>query len=235
MTKVTTKTTTKAMTIKHHLDEATLLSYTAGSLTNAMALVVACHLSVCPKCREIAAEMEHVGSALLTSLPPSEMSMSALDKALSALDDNPIEEMILAAEQLETISLPSVEPAIPKPLELVIGDSLDDIEWKRLAPGISYVDLPTQGTGASKLLKIDPGKSVLPHTHTGNELTMILKGSYSDEIGQFSAGDIADLDDEVSHQPLVDSQEPCICIISTDAPLKFNTLIGRIVQPITGF
>ena len=68
-----------------------------------------------------------------------------------------------------------------------------------------------------------------------NGLTLILQGSFSDEIGRFTVGDIADLDNEVEHQPLVDSDVDCICLIATDAPLKFSTLLGKIVQPMTGF
>lgn len=215
------------MNIKHHLDEATLLSYTAGSMTNSMALVVACHLSVCETCRAKAAQMEAIGGALLTELPSIQMSENALEKALAALDSDPQESAFREK--------PVNNENVPQPLAEYIDAPLGEIEWKRLGPGIGYIDLPTQGTGVSKLLRIDPGKSVLPHTHQGNELTMVLTGSFSDEVGRFSAGDVADLDDEIAHQPLVDSQEPCICLIATDAPLKFNSLLGRIIQPITGF
>lgn len=233
------------MSIRHHLDEATLISYTAGSLTNSMALVVACHLSMCQSCRNKAAAMEDVGSALLTSLPHADMSLGALDKALNALDDNPIAEPddaaslprigLRDAQQKNSKRFSAKTGDIPEPLNSLIGSSFDDLEWKRLGAGISYVDLPIQGTGVSKILKIDPGKAVLPHTHSGNELTLILRGSYTDEVGRFTVGDIADLDDEIDHQPLVDSQESCICITATDSPLRFNTLLGRIIQPLTGF
>lgn len=231
------------MSIRHHLDEATLISYTAGSLSNAMALVVACHLSMCKSCREKASQMESVGSALLTSLPHADMSMGALDKALCALDENPIAELGgdkasgigLISEKKQSLRLSAEAGDIPEPLSSLIGVSFDHLEWRRLGPGISYVDLPIQGTGVSKVLKIEPGRAVLPHTHNGNELTLILRGSYTDEVGRFTVGDVADLDDEIDHQPLVDSQEPCICITATDSPLKFTTLLGRVVQPLTGF
>jgi putative transcriptional regulator len=62
-----------------------------------------------------------------------------------------------------------------------------------------------------------------------------LRGSFSDEVGRFCRGDVADLDDQIEHQPLVDSEEDCICLIATDAPLRFTTLFGKLVQPITGF
>ncbi|ESR25738.1 hypothetical protein [Lutibaculum baratangense] len=38
--------------INHHLNEATLLFYAAGSLGDALSLVVSSHLALCPECRE---------------------------------------------------------------------------------------------------------------------------------------------------------------------------------------
>lgn len=219
------------MNIKHHLDEATLVSYAAGSLSQAMALVVACHISMCPECRARVHKSEAIGGLLLDNLDSASISEGALEQVLSCLDD---------PEDLEVVSSihkPLIDSDLPAPLADCIGGSISDIEWKRIVPGIYYHDLPykSERGGVSRLMRIAPGKAMLPHSHDGNELTLILKGSFSDEMGRFTAGDIADLDDEIEHQPLVDSDEDCICLIATDAPLKFSTLLGRIVQPITGF
>ncbi len=214
------------MNINHHLDEATLLSYSAGSLSQGMALVVACHLAFCPECQERSRKADSVGGALLESLDSEAVSASMLDTILMQLDDLEPEAPVQPVYS---------DPEIPAPLQAYIPGSFDDLEWKRIVPGVSYYDMPWQGRGVSRLLRISPGKSMLPHTHDGNELTLVLRGSFSDEIGRFGPGDIADLDDQVEHQPLVDSQEDCICLIATDAPLRFTTLFGKLVQPITGF
>ncbi|MGB0204253.1 MAG: ChrR family anti-sigma-E factor [Neptuniibacter sp.] len=222
------------MNIKHHLDEATLVSYAAGSMSQAMALVVACHISICPSCRERVSQSEAIGGILLDSLDEASISDDALDQVLACLDQEPeIDiEMIRSSKQLQPSS-----DLIPRPSQDCIGNSFDEIEWKRIVPGIYYYDLPfkTEKGGASRLMRIAPGKAMLPHSHDGNELTLILQGSFSDEMGRFTAGDIADLDSEIEHQPLVDSDEDCICLIATDAPLKFSTLLGKLVQPMTGF
>ncbi|MCP4595502.1 ChrR family anti-sigma-E factor [Neptuniibacter sp.] len=225
------------MNIKHHLDEATLVSYAAGSMSQAMALVVACHISMCPECRERVQQSEAIGGMLLDSLEAANISDDALDQVLAALDD---EETGFSASVFEPVvqdRAESIDSDLPQPLAEVIGGSLEQVEWKRIVPGVSYCDLPfkTERGGVSRLLRIAPGKAMLPHSHDGNELTLILRGSFSDEMGRFTAGDIADLDNEIEHQPLVDSDEDCICLIATDAPLKFSTLLGKIVQPITGF
>jgi putative transcriptional regulator len=222
------------MNIRHHLDEATLLSYAAGSMSQAMALVTACHLAKCAQCRSRAQQSEAIGGALLDNLTPASVSDDALASVLAAID-----------AQDDTVQIRSVRPAssqshaeksdVPTPLAGYVGGSFDDIDWKRIVPGVYYFDLPCQSGGVSRLLRIAPGKAMLPHSHDGNELTLVLRGSFTDEIGRFAVGDIADLDDQVEHQPLVDSAEDCICLVATDAPLKFTTLLGRLMQPMTGF
>ncbi|MGH1460946.1 MAG: ChrR family anti-sigma-E factor [Neptuniibacter sp.] len=221
------------MNIKHHLDEATLVSYTAGSMSQAMALVVACHISICPNCRDRVNQTEAIGGMLLDNLDEVTVSEDALDQVLACLNDEPDIE-VLSSHTHQSSAQPS---HIPKPLQDCIGSSFENVEWKRLVPGVQYFDLPfkTERGGVSRLMRIAPGKSMLPHTHDGNELTLILQGSFSDEMGRFSKGDVADLDSDIEHQPLVDSNEECICLIATDAPLKFSTLLGKLVQPMTGF
>lgn len=220
------------MSIRHHLDEATLLSYAAGSLSQGMALVTACHLAMCSDCRKRAQSSEAIGGALMETLTPSPISDNALDAVLAAIE---AQDEAIQIEPVRSKPKRAVDSDVPPPLADYIGESFDDIEWKRIVPGVYYFDLPCQSWGVSRLLRIAPGKAMLPHTHEGNELTLVLKGSFTDEIGRFASGDIADLDDQIEHQPLVDSSEDCICLVATDAPLKFTTLLGRLMQPMTGF
>lgn len=230
------------MNIKHHLDEATLVSYAAGSMSQAMALVVASHISMCEACRERVNACEAIGGMLLDSLDASQISDDALAQVLACLEEEPgldkaFDTGLVGNSFEKNKQLKAVHSDIPRPLDDYIGSSLDNVEWKRIVPGVHYHDLPckTERGGASRLLRIAPGKAMLPHSHDGNELTLILRGSYTDEVGRFTVGDIADLDSGIQHQPLVDSAEDCICLIATDAPLKFSTLLGKIVQPMTGF
>ena len=84
------------------------------------------------------------------------------------------------------------------------------------------------------LLKIGPGRKIPEHGHGGTEMTLILSGSYSDAMGRFAKGDIADLDEHVEHQPVVDSEEPCICLVATEEPTRFKGIVSRLMQPLVG-
>lgn len=211
------------MTAKHHPDPSSIMSYAAGSLPESIAMVVACHLSSCEHCRELLADAEEVGRSLLEALEPAPMTEGVRESMLAMLDN-------IEPEPLPLVALKPSSGNIPAPLQPMLGQELDKLHWRTLAPGMKQFIIPTS-EGKLRLLKIAPGTSMPMHSHTGSELTMVLQGSYSDELGRFCAGDVADLDPEIRHQPMVDTHEDCICLIATDAPLKFSGLIPRLLQP----
>ena len=213
------------MNIKHHLDEATLFSYVAGALGQGAALVVACHLSVCEHCQQRVRKLETIGGALLEKGSLSAVSDNSLLHVLERLDTEPLETSVISAPQ---------DSEVPRPLASYVGDSLDDIPWKKVVSGLWIHNLSSQGEGVTRLLRVAPGKTAFPHTHRGSELTQLLRGSYSDDVGRFSSGDVADLDDRITHQPLVDSDHDCICLIATEFPLRYTSLMGKLAQPLLG-
>lgn len=214
------------MKISHHFDDATLLAYSSGTLTKGMALLVESHVEQCSQCNEHLQTSDRIGGDLLKSITPVHMSEGALNKALALLDTIEIDSSVRA--------IVPENAEVPSALADLIGHDLDALEWKRMGVGVQQFDLKLGGPGATRLLRIQPGVSVPHHTHGGNELTLILRGSYSDEIGRFRVGDVADLDAQLEHQPIVDTKAECICLIATDAPLKFTGFMGKLVQPFIG-
>ena len=117
-----------------------------------------------------------------------------------------------------------------------INTSIEDIKWKSLVPGIKQInlDIKSKKAGTVRLLNISPGKTILSHSHSGIEMSLILQGSYTDEKGHFSVGDAFDLDRETSHQPYIDSKENCIALIATEGPLIYEGALGKALQPFIG-
>ncbi len=217
------------MTIHHHLNDETLMAYAAGSVSESMSFVIATHLSLCANCRKKVEEMENLGAVALEDETPLALKAGALDAIMGLLDDGP------EAGKLKPANDHSVS-SVPKPLRDFVPNDLSDIQWKNMAPGIKTFPLTEikAGNGSIRLLKISPGVTIPEHSHNGSELTLVLKGSFSDEIGRFKAGDIADLDDDTNHQPIADSSEDCICLVVTEGPLKFKALVPRLMQYFVG-
>lgn len=217
------------MSIHHHLNDDTLMAYVAGSVSESMSFVIATHLSVCASCRAKVKDMEKLGGAVLEDESPLAMQSGALDAVLMMLDEGFEDERPKPANDYKSSSL-------PMPLGRYVPGDLDDVKWKNMAPGIKSYTIPEvkAGNGALRLLKISPGVTIPEHSHSGSELTLVLKGSFSDEIGRFKAGDIADLDDDTDHQPISDGSEDCICLIVTEGPLKFKAVVPRLMQYFVG-
>ena len=66
------------------------------------------------------------------------------------------------------------------------------------------------------------------------ELTLVLRGAYQDETGQFRVGDAADLDESIEHRPVADPEAGCICVLAFERPARFKGLLPRLLQPLTG-
>ena len=88
--------------------------------------------------------------------------------------------------------------------------------------------------GDLRLIKIAPGQVMPEHGHGGSELSLILDGSYTDAMGRFGVGDLADLDEEVEHKPAADRKTGCVCLIAVEQKARLKGLFARMVQPFVG-
>jgi putative transcriptional regulator len=214
----------------HHPSEALLLSYAAGALLEAEALALSTHLTLCPECRRRLSAAEAIGGALLDRLEAAPVSADGLKAVLARLDDTQPE----AAMAARSVSPAGALPGLPRALSGYVDAALSISGWRMAGPGVQQLRLRTAGGGQARLLHLKPGTPLPEHSHRGIELTVLLSGSYTDELGQFARGDMAELDDTVTHRPVVDAGEICVALIVTDAPLKFSRLMARIAQPFVG-
>lgn len=221
------------MKIKHHPDLSSLMSCAAGSQPEALAAVISSHLSMCPECRSEVARMQKIGEALFDNLNPEQVE-GALPTPLGAksqIHDHGSEnqDRIIRHD-------PSRASDIPRPLHGIIGSSLSDITWKWVAPGIwNYsIKLSNDAKGDLRLLKVAPGTVLPDHSHGGCELTLVLQGSYTDHTGTYARGDVADLGDDIEHQPVTCKDEGCICLTAIERPANYKSFTARLLQPILG-
>lgn len=208
--------------IKHHPDDATLVSYAAGTLAEGLTAVVAAHVSMCPHCRSEVADLELMGASLVLSAPASGGRRQTPHRPLGA--PQPLRD------------IPNIDRRLPLPITRAFDLSFDSIPWKRLGPGIWHHRLPLSAgeTGDLRLLRIGPGRRMPDHGHGGGELTLVIDGAYSDVTGTYRRGDLQDVDEGIEHQPIVDMAGECICLIASEQPARFKGLIGRLLQPWTG-
>lgn len=214
--------------IKHHLNDALLMAYSAGTLPEAFSLVVATHISMCDECRAALAAHEAVGGALLDETEGVEMSAGALDACLNAIRTLPSKGPI-RLDVPETV-VPA-DPVFPAPLAEYIEGGVDSVNWRPVGLGVRQAILPTSKEASVRLLYIPAGAEVPDHGHHGTELTLVLQGAFRDEFDRFGPGDIEVADPNVEHTPVAEEGDACICLAATDAPLKFRSILPKIAQP----
>lgn len=218
----------------HHLEESTILRYASGDLDHAFSVVVASHVAMCDQCREAVRIAEEIGGHVLDEIESAEMYAGAFERLMDKLCDAPKGEQ--DAARMIKQKPRDLDSVVPMPLRRFIGSSLDDVAWKRVAPGVLKHDILAADETSSPLymLKIAAGKTVPEHGHGGAEMTLILSGAYRDDLGRFAAGDIADLDENLEHQPKVEPDAPCICLVATEGPTLFKGFFSRLLQPLVG-
>jgi putative transcriptional regulator len=216
------------MKTTRHPGADSLMSCSAGSMPEAFAAVMATHMTMCPDCQHDLSIMESIGTALFEQLSGTAIAHPAPVAAIRSLeaDVEPAPESRAAASG-----------DMPATLVAAVGPSLDTVPWKRLSIGVWQHRIPLSkgATGNLRLIKVAPGQALPEHSHRGSELTLVLRGSYTDTTGRYAVGDVADLDDSVVHSPVADAVEGCICLIATQGRMKFKSPFARLVQPFTGF
>lgn len=216
------------MTTTHHATDETLMRFAAGTLAAAPAIVIKAHLASCPACRSRVGEYEALGGVLLEEAEPTQMSATALKDVLAMLDDEDGASAVvpppLAPMEIGGIRLP----------EALRGCDIG--RWRWIGPGMkmSRIGVPQDPDANLILIKVGPGRALPDHGHVGTEFTYIVSGSYSDRFGTFRAGDLAEMDEDVEHQPVVDQDGDCICLAAMEGRMRFNNVIGRMLQPIFG-
>lgn len=207
----------------HSVPDDLLMGYATGALPQAFDLVLATHVSLCDDARARLEAFEAIGGAVLEEMESAEIAEDSLDRTLGMIDDMPTVER----------TAPS-SGTFPAPLQAIVGGDEAAVRWRSLGGGVKQSVLQSDKNGTARLLLIPAGRAMPPHSHRGTEMTLVLKGAFRDEDGVFARGDLEVADAAVNHQPIAEPGEDCICLVATDARLRFNGLLPRIAQPFLG-
>ena len=209
-----------------HNYSALLMDYAAGTLDEAQSMIVAAHLTLSPESRVVVSECESWGGAMLQDCECEALSGDALSSVLDRLDTVSGHETP-ALSYCDTLT----DMKLPRPLQAYIKDK-DQLAWKIVYPGIKSYDLSVPCTKSSaRLLKIDPATKTPHHSHKGTEITLMLDGSAHDEAGQYTRGDLIVMDDRVTHQPIADEVEGCLCLVVNTDAIRLTGWMGKLLNP----
>ena len=202
----------------HHPDDSLLVEYAAGSLDEAKALLVATHLALCPACRSAVRSGEAASAVLAFAEGEEPVAAAPPDVSGAAVEAPP-------AQAVLTSGL-----AVPEPLRGYLGAPVATLGWAPVLKGMREYALPEfAGRATVRLLAIEPGRRMPRHTHEGQELTLVLQGSFADSTGSYGKGDVATADASIEHQPQAGAGELCLCLAVEDAPLRLTGFNGVLI------
>jgi len=216
------------MSLVNQTSEEVLLRYAAGKLRPAPALVVASHLALSPSSRRLVSGFEAIGGGLLEGEPLADLSPGLFESTLRRLDAPSAPRPPTPAPNHDSLHLGL---GLPAPLsERTIGP------WRWLGPGLrcARVEMAEDPDHKLVLLRGQPRVALPGHGHTGEELSLVIKGAFHDEGGRHDVGDLIHEDQNSDHTPVVTDDGECICLLAIEGRMRFKSWIVRMAQPWIG-
>jgi putative transcriptional regulator len=174
--------------------------------------------------------LNQLGSELMQQLQPDPPPPDLKVKLLNQIDQISINE---ASGEKFVPQLNIENQSLPRCLHQFIKTRYEDISWKRLSSDIHNYELcRDQNNAKVELLRIKPGGTSGTHSHMGDEYTVILEGSFSDESGLYHQGDFLVRDSRHQHTPVATIDKECICLAVTEAPIQLTGFFGRLLNPL---
>ena len=111
--------------------------------------------------------------------------------------------------------------------------NLNNLNWKQVYKGFKEYTASIDDKDELKLIKMDPGVSVPLHSHGGKEYILVLEGSFCDEYGKYSRGDIQINDQKIKHTPIASKDTGCVCLSITEKDVIFFGKYGSLLNLFT--
>jgi len=216
--------------INRHPESDLLVEYVSGSLSVAPCISVTTHLQYCKQCSDSVESLGEIGGELLTTAEAVPVSDGLFDRIIENLDS-------LAEKDPSDGLLRQCSDAISTQLPEFVQRLLPDekLDWRRLSPSVKVAPISVgEEVYELALHRIDAGGKAPEHNHLGQEITVVLTGSFSDEDGVYQAGDFLVRQPGDTHRPFAARNQECICLSVLEAPIRL-TGIKRVLNPFLSF
>ncbi|MEZ9473753.1 ChrR family anti-sigma-E factor [Vibrio splendidus] len=230
--------------IKHHPNAAILKDFVDGTLADSVSLIVSSHVELCEHCQQQVSMLtaqaadsvfESDTSAFESDTSGLQLSDSEMDAFLSddgEFDFDAITQITADSSQAIEVT-PEVQQVTVADTTFTIPRALNSVarkDWMNLGKiSRARLDFDDEAHHTS-LLHIDKDGQVPCHTHKGFEITLLLEGSFEDEMGVYNKGDFIWLDGDHTHQPA--TKEGCVCLTVSSDALYFTKGVSQLFNPL---
>ena len=185
---------------KFHPTEEQLEGFAKGSLTAGMNVVISAHVELCETCRGKTSELETKATMeWLQSAPDADADAEDFSALIDSIVQHPqVKSDVRNDNTVSEIHMLDHSVSLPKVLAKVASEGL---VWKKLAGGINQATVILDNETQCEFLYMKPGSQVPVHKHQGSEITLVLDGSFSDELGHYKQSDFVVRTKNDMHQP----------------------------------
>jgi putative transcriptional regulator len=224
--------------VSFHPDSRFLTDFATGSLPLSEAVCVAAHLELCGKCRLHVQQLSDLGAQLMSRLEPIDMSDSSAN-------DADFERLMQKIEvhKAEPDPLPAAPRAVqpgtsglPRVVQKLAREGLQSLSWVQLGKSLRIAPIKIGADSReTAIYDIKAGGRMPEHEHRGEEITVLLKGSFSDAEGKYVRGDFVVRHAGERHQPTATLDTDCICLVSLAQPVRPSSFWYRLLEPFVQF
>ncbi len=215
---------------KYHPDTRFISDFAAGSLPMSQALCVSAHLHYCDECKQKVAQLTDLGSTLFDKSAPMNLDLD-FATLMERIDSLP-EENDNSSHADYSSSPQTTKSSLPDALNKITNNNLETLNWQRIGKSFSYSEFNIgDALRETSLFNIKAGGNVPRHIHEGDEITVVLKGSFSDQDDHYQVGDFIVRTAGEVHTPVAAQDEDCLCLSTLDAPIKMTNWFYRLLIP----
>ena len=220
--------------IKHHPNAEILKDFVDGTLADSVSLIVSSHVELCEHCQQ---QVKQLTAEAANNVFDADSVFSSDDLNSFSMDDmgfdfDAIDQITADLSQAVEVEL-KVEQVTVADTTFTIPRALNSVarkDWMNLGKiSRARLDFDDEAHHTS-LLHIDKDGQVPCHTHRGFEITLLLEGSFEDEMGVYNKGDFIWLDGNHTHQPA--TKEGCVCLTVSSDALYFTKGVSQLFNPL---
>lgn len=230
--------------IKHHPNAAILKDFVDGNLADSVSLIVSSHVELCEHCQK---QVSMLTAQAADSVFESDTSAFENDTAGLKLSDSEVDAFLSDDGEFDFDAIDQITADLSQAVEVVVEAQQETVsnttftipralnsvarkDWLNLGKiSRARLDFDDESHHTS-LLHIDKDGQVPCHTHKGFEITLLLEGSFEDEMGVYNKGDFIWLDGEHTHQPA--TKEGCVCLTVSSDALYFTKGVSQLFNPL---
>lgn len=214
--------------VNFHPPAELLLDYASGALSEGANLAIETHIAMCQKCETDAGRLMAVGGALIDDLQGVEIAANAVTELFRRVDEDIVKPKALKKH------VKTVADDLPHPLNHYLPNGLAGCSWRKVGPWFEETRLKVASSTTASLMRLKAGSLMPRHTHRGSEMTVVLAGGYSDNGVSYGPGDFSLKDVSDHHQPRVDDDGTCLCLVVLEAPVRLTSGFGRLASMFVG-